>query len=144
EATPGDSSAGDASTGMDMSVRSDAADARTDLVAIDSPDASPGDAATGPDVAPASCEPQSFCSEGMCYADFGIFWDGHRCVFAQGCHCVGADCGGLYSTWDDCQAAHEHCAADAGAVPPRCGPGTDCGGSSFCWPRDGGRCVHAE
>ena len=58
----------------------------------------------------AGCEAMDAHGEGLCAAILGVAWDGARCDFIGGCDCVGTDCGALYTTTEECQAARGHCA----------------------------------
>lgn len=66
------------------------------------------------------CAPQDARGVGpMCPAIHGVAWDGTRCDWVGGCGCDGTDCGNLYMSIEDCEAATRGCDQ---------APGGSCGG----------------
>jgi hypothetical protein len=55
------------------------------------------------------CDAMDATGDGLCNCMIGFAWDGDDCVGLGGCECVGADCGSLTQTEDECLAAHESC-----------------------------------
>ncbi|MBZ0117066.1 MAG: hypothetical protein K8H88_08735 [Sandaracinaceae bacterium] len=62
-----------------------------------------------------------------------FLWDGTSCAQVAWCHCVGADCGALFSTRTACEAAYAECLGGPCASDADCTPG-----ARWC---EGGRCV---
>ena len=88
------------------------------------------------DAAPSFCAPQDARGEGACRPIFGYVWQGRGCTSIGGCTCVGADCGSLPSTADECLAAHAACERSCGGLAEVDG----CLASEFCDYPDGSFC----
>ena len=73
------------------------------------------------------CGAMDAAGEGGCRCVLGFVWDGEACVGIGGCECVGADCGSLTETEEECLEAHESC-VDSGDPT---GPGFMCGSEAL-------------
>lgn len=66
----------------------------------------------------------------------GFTWNGAACTLLPGCACLGADCGALYATVDECIADRAGC-----MMPPRpCIAASDCAPGELCDFPDDGTC----
>lgn len=57
----------------------------------------------------ANCSAQDAFGEGFCAMFLGTKWDGRACKGIGGCSCAGADCGDLFMTPEECEAAYSGC-----------------------------------
>lgn len=57
------------------------------------------------------CRAQDARAEGLCDLFLGVAWNGRVCVSLGGCRCVGADCGSIVRTQEECVRAHATCPA---------------------------------
>ncbi|MFO0712042.1 MAG: Kazal-type serine protease inhibitor domain-containing protein [Sandaracinus sp.] len=74
------------------------------------------------------CDAQDARGEGMCRRlPFGWAWSGSRCVLVQGCECIGADCGSLYATQEECVSARSSCDYFCGGIA-----GLECPDGMYC------------
>jgi hypothetical protein len=74
------------------------------------------------------CDAQDARGEGMCRRlPFGWAWSGSRCVLVQGCECLGADCGSLYATQEECFSARSSCDYFCGGIA-----GLECPDGTYC------------
>lgn len=58
---------------------------------------------------PASCTPMDVHEVGLCEPVHGYFWNGKECKVLSGCECGGPDCDKLFTSPDECAAAHAAC-----------------------------------
>ncbi len=56
-----------------------------------------------------ACPAQDAEGEGPCDLFLGYRWNGEVCEGISGCTCVGADCGDLFSTLEECQSKNCRC-----------------------------------
>lgn len=89
---------------------------------------------------PGPCDAQDARGQGACRAILGVIWDGRQCATIGGCECVGADCGELFASTDECELVYAACGPDRCAEQEL--PNDDCDGppQSFGWRWDGGAC----
>ncbi len=90
---------------------------------------------------PDPCTAMEARGEGACELLLGIAWDGEACVFLSGCECVGADCGDVYGSIDECETATESCTAEV-VCGGRAGP--TCTDAEFCDFPDAAMCGFAD
>jgi hypothetical protein len=94
------------------------------------------------------CRDQDARGEGPCEAEIGFVWRSGACWSISGCSCVGADCGSLPTTAEECITAHLACERVCGGRAQAEGclesefcdypSGSFCGGddsSGVCTPR---------
>jgi len=58
------------------------------------------------------CPPQDAQGQGACALFLGYRWNGMTCEGISGCGCVGADCGELFNTLEECQRKFCRCACE--------------------------------
>lgn len=98
------------------------------------PDLGPGlDLSIQQDLAPPApdlsglrpCTAQDAKGVGLCDRFFGVAWTGKACVGVSGCSCEGKDCGSLFRSITDCEAAYGHCLSGRADGAP-CSDGSQC------------------
>lgn len=88
-----------------------------------------------PDCPAPTCDPMQAHGRGECEAELGVRFNGAYCEGVSGCECVGADCGRLYRSMDECQGYHGSCPGG-----PGCNADLDCPESMYCNGCDRGSC----
>lgn len=81
------------------------------------------------------CPAQDAAGEGACTLFLGYRWNGMSCEGISGCSCVGADCGELFNSLEECQRKFCRCACE----PMDAKPEGACE-AILGWAWDGARC----
>jgi len=93
-----------------------------------------------------ACEPVcpawDAAGDGFCDLFLGFTWDGSSCVGISGCDCVGAECGRVTMTFEECEAVTAECSDPPPTTGTACGGfrGTPCTSDMFCDYPDGSYC----
>jgi len=70
---------------------------------------SPADCEAATSVCPLACDPMDVKGVGECKMVLGYGWNGKACELIGGCSCEGADCGRLFASIKECEAAFAPC-----------------------------------
>ena len=66
------------------------------------------------------CSSYDARGEGSCDKLLGVYFNGYTCYAVGGCDCVGEDCGLLYPSFEECEAATAECTPCADPLAPGC------------------------